>query len=247
MEKIQNNNWSALDPFEHCQTYFSNFLRLFKSIYDESFPFIRVKIRYRNRLPWLSNGLKSSIKLKNKLYRISLKHPTTFNIYKYKQYKNKLISILKYEEKQFYQRQIIENNNNLMKVWAVIKQVINRNKNSKTSDQFIINDKTETDPMMIAKGFDNYFENIGPTLASKVNNDNVSICDFISSDMNASLLLEPTNVTETKLIIHELKEGASGKDGILPKHIKSVSDSIAYPLARVSNLYFEQGVFPEEL
>ena len=134
-----------------------------------------------------------------------------------------------------------------MKVWAVIKQVINRNKNSKISDQFIINDKTETDPMMIAKGFDNYFENIGPTLASKLNKDNVSICDFISSNMNASLFLEPTNVTETKLIIHELKEGASGRDGILPKHIKSVSDSIAYPLARVSNLYFEQGVLPEEL
>ena len=58
---------------------------------------------------------------------------------------------MKYEEKQFYQRQIIENKNNLRKVWAVIKQVINRNKNSKISDQFIINNKTETDPMMIAK------------------------------------------------------------------------------------------------
>ena len=233
MEKIQNTNWSALHPFEHCQTYFSNFLRLFKSIYDESFPIIHVKIRDRNRLPWLSNGLKSSIKLKNKLYQISLKHPTTFIIDKYKQYKNKLTSILKYEEKQFYQRQIIENKNNLMKVWAVIKQVINRNKNSKISDQFIINDKTETDPMMIAKGFNNYFANIGPTLASKINNDNVSHSDFISSDMNASLFLEPTNVTEIKLIIHELKEGASGRDGILPKHIKSVSDSIAYPLAKL--------------
>ena len=142
---------------------------------------------------------------------------------------------------------LFENKNNLRKVWAVIKQVINRNKNSKISDQFIINNKTETDPMMIAKGFNNYFANIGPTLASKINNDNVSHRDFISSDMNASLFLEPTNVTEIKLIIHELKEGASGRDGILPKHIKSVSDSIAYPLARVSNLSFEQGVFPEEL
>ena len=63
-------------------------------------------------------------------------------------------------------------------------------------------------------------------------------------DMNASLFLEPTSVTEITLIIHELKEGASGRDGILFKHIKSVSDSIAYPLPRVSNLSFEQGVFP---
>ena len=154
---------------------------------------------------------------------------------------------MKYEEKQFYQRQIIQNKNNLRKVLAVIKQVINRNKNSKISDKFIMNNKTETDPMMIAKGFNKYFANIGPTLASKINNDNVSHRDFISSDMNASLFLEPTNETEIKLINHELKEGASGRDGILPKHIKSVSNSIAYPLARVSNLSFEQGVFSVEL
>ena len=79
--------------------------------------------------------------------------------------------------------------------------------------------------MMITKGFNNYFANIGPTLASKINNDNVSHCDFKSSNMNASLFLEPNNETEIKLIIHELKEGASGRDGILPKHIKSVSES----------------------
>ena len=99
MEKIQNTNWSALDSFTDCQSYFSNFLKLFKSMYDESFPIMRVRIKYRNRLPWLSDGLKSSIKLKNKLYIISLKHPTMFNVHKYKQYKNKLISILKFEEK----------------------------------------------------------------------------------------------------------------------------------------------------
>ena len=246
-EKMQNTNWSVLDSFTDCQSYFSNFLKLFKSMYDESFPVMRVRIKYRNRLPWLSDGLKSSIKLKNKLYVISLKHPTMYNVHKYKQYKNKLTSILKLEEKNFYQRQIIDNKNNLRKVWAIIKEVINKNKNSRISDQFIINDKTETDPIRIAQGFNNYFANIGQSLASKINSDNVSHRDFISSNINASLFLEPTNETEIKLIIRELKEGASGRDGILPKHIKCVSDFIALPLTRIANLSLEQGVFPEEL
>ena len=170
-----------------------------------------------------------------------------YNVHKYKQYKNKLTSILKLEEKNFYQRQIIDNKNNLRKVWAIIKEVINKNKNSRISDQFIINDKTETDPIRIAQGFNNYFANIGQSLASKINSDNVSHRDFISSNINASLFLEPTNETEIKLIIRELKEGASGRDGILPKHIKCVSDFIALPLTRIANLSLEQGVFPEEL
>ena len=45
MEKIQNTNWSVLDSFTYCQSYSSNFLKLLKSMYDESFLITRVKIK----------------------------------------------------------------------------------------------------------------------------------------------------------------------------------------------------------
>ena len=109
VQSIQNTDWTFLDTYQHCQCYFSKFLTKFKNIYDESFPLVRVKTQYRNRLPWLSKGMKESIKLKNKLYGISLKHPTFYNINKYKTYKNKLTSILKQEEKLYYQSQILAN------------------------------------------------------------------------------------------------------------------------------------------
>ena len=117
-----------LNSYTECQTYFSKFYTLFKTIYDRSFPFTRVKTRYRYRLPWLTEGLKNSIKVKNKLYQTSVKHPTSYNFSKYKYYKNKLSSILKKEEKMYYQSEILSNKNNLSKVWAIIKQVINRKK-----------------------------------------------------------------------------------------------------------------------
>ena len=110
-----------------------------------------------------------------------------------------------------------------------------------------MNGRKETDPNMIANGYNNYFANIGPTLASKICTNDVSHRDFILQGINASLFLEPTNDTEIKLIIGQLKEGAYGRDRIMPKHIKCVSESIAYPLTRMANLSFEQGVFPEEL
>ena len=40
---INNMDWSFLDSFGQCQSYFSNFLRVFKKIYEESFPLTRVK------------------------------------------------------------------------------------------------------------------------------------------------------------------------------------------------------------
>ena len=110
---------------------------------------------------------KKNIKHKNTLYRISLKHPTSYDISKYKDYKNKLLSILKKEEKNYYRSEIHSNKNNLRKVWDIIKQVVNRKKGSKIHEKFIHNDKEIADPKAIADGFNNYFVNIGPTLASK--------------------------------------------------------------------------------
>ena len=58
IEKVRNTDCSVLESFQQCQTYFSKFLKIFKNIYDECFPVITVKTQYRNRLPWLTEGLK---------------------------------------------------------------------------------------------------------------------------------------------------------------------------------------------
>ena len=207
----------------------------------------RVKIRYRNRLPWLSDGLKASIKHKNKLYLISLKHPTLYNISKYKQYKNKLISLLKIEEKHFYQSQIVQNKNNIRKVWTIVKEVINKKRITRNSKQFVINDQVTMDPNVISNGFNNFFVNVGPTLASKIIIDGISHRNFLTESLQTSFFLEPTTTNEIKAVISKLKDGAPGRDGILPKHLKCISESIAYPLSKIANLSFEQGVFPTEL
>ena len=247
IERIQKTDWSSLNTAKHCQAYFSKFLYMFKNIYDKSFPVKKVKTQYRSRLPWLSFGLKLSIKYKNKLYRISIKHPTSYNINAYKLYKNKLTSILKEAEKVYYQTEIISNKSNLRKVWAIIKQVINKTKTSRISDKFMHNKTLISDPVNIANCFNNYFVNIGPTLASKLRKENISHRDFLPERTTASLFLEPTDEVEIKKIIRNLKEGAPGQDGITANNIKCITDHIAAPLTHIVNLSFEQGIFPEEL
>ena len=209
---------------------------------------MKVKTQYRNRLPWLTEGLKLSIKHKNKLYCTSLKHPTEYNINTYyKNYRNKLTSLLKIEEKNFYQNQITSNKSNLRKVWAIIKNVINKNKSKKKSDQFISNNKKITNPSEIANGFNDYFVNIGPTLAAKITSEGLSYKSFMHNDRHMSFFVDPTNEAEIINKINHLKEGAPGRDEIVARNLKCISDSIAYPLAQVANLPFQQGIFPEEL
>ena len=43
IEKIRNTDWSILESYQQCQTFFSKFLKMFKNIYDDCFPVIKVK------------------------------------------------------------------------------------------------------------------------------------------------------------------------------------------------------------
>ena len=137
------------------------------------------------------------------------------NISKYKQYRNKQHSLLKTEEKQFYQSKILQNKNNFRKVWTINKEVINIKKSTRNSQQFIVNDQVTEDPKAIANGFNNFFVNIGPTLASKITTGGISHRYFLKKTLQSSLFLEPTNINEIK-VISKLKNGAPGEMKFCP-------------------------------
>ena len=139
-------------------------------------------------LGWLA-GLKESIKRKNKLYRISLKHRTSYNITLYREYRNELNTLLKMEEKKYYQSLILANKNNLKKTWGIIKQVINKSKCSKLSSEFSHNGSILNDKKYIANAFNDYFVNIGPTLASKIPQLGIDYRNFMPNKIICPFLM----------------------------------------------------------
>ena len=77
---ISPEDWSDIMNENDTQAAFTKFHKLYKSMYDKAFPVIKVKFKYNNQKPWLSDELKDSIKLKNKLYKKSIKFPSLTNI-----------------------------------------------------------------------------------------------------------------------------------------------------------------------
>ena len=70
-------------------------------------------MKYNNRKPGLTQGLKDSIKVKNKLYKKCLKVKTVANETIYKTYRNKLNHLLKIAEKQHYSELLINCQNDV--------------------------------------------------------------------------------------------------------------------------------------
>ena len=119
----------------------------------------------------------------------------------YKDFRNKTTALLRITEKQYYQEQIIENKNNLRKTWIIIKQVMNKNKNSKMSDKFTSGKITITDPEAIANAFNNYFANVGATLASKIPDQRVDFSVYTPLANECALFLTSASENEIKRVI----------------------------------------------
>ena len=102
---------------EDPQDAYTTFLRDFTAHYDTCFPIKVVKHGYRNRKPWLTDGLKKSIKNKNKLFRRCKKTKYTQHELEYKRYRNKLHGLLLKAEKDHYDKLLEDNKNNLKKSW----------------------------------------------------------------------------------------------------------------------------------
>ena len=85
---------------------------------------------------WLTEALKISIKVKNKLYVQYKKCKSVHNECIYKTYKNKLNRIIKAAEKNYYQEKLEINKCNMKKIWSIIKEVIGKNKETQIQTEF---------------------------------------------------------------------------------------------------------------
>ena len=65
---IQDYDWSRVNHYASCQTAFSHFSEAIRHLHA-AFPIIKVKQRYRNRLPWLTDGPKDAIDTKTNSIR----------------------------------------------------------------------------------------------------------------------------------------------------------------------------------
>ena len=89
-----------------------------------------------------------------------------------------------------------------------MKDIINRKKQSKTCTRFLVGNSITTDKSKIAQGFNNFYINVGPNLASKIPKDNRSPTVYIKQTITETMLVSP--VEENEEIVKSLKDGSSG-------------------------------------
>lgn len=244
---LREESWENVYSSDNAQTAYSAFADSLASHYDRVFPIIERKQTKRDSNHWITRGLKTSIKHKNKLYIRYKNSPTLQNSTTYKHYKNRLRSLIGAAKKLHYEHLITANKNKPKEIWDIIKEVVG-NKNSKYEiDEIVIDNKTCNDKQKITDAFNEYFINIGPNLAKDFPSSNTQHLDYMGTPNINSMYLTPTNPTEVINCLLKLKRSAPGIDELNPTIIKQIATLITNPLTYAFNLCFEQGIVPDEL
>ena len=109
-------------------------------------------------------------------------------------------------------------------------------------DGEIITDKKE-----IATRFNNFFVNIGPSLAAKITGNIPDFNKYLPDANPNSIFLQPVTTDEISKTTVSLKEGAAGWDDMNAKSVKCIINVISDALCHICNLSLTEGVFPREL
>ena len=104
-----------------------------------------------------------------------------------------------------------------------------------------------TDSPTISNQFNNFFVNIGPKLASTINNNGKHYYEYLHDSKSNSMFMKPIVENDIFKIIAKLNDNKSaGPDNIGNYIIKRVCNEIIKPLTNIFNLSITSGVVPEK-
>ena len=241
-----NADWNVVYAEQGAQSAFASLQKILLDAFDV-FPLRQSRPTRKVSKPWLTDGLKESIHRKNKLYKLSVKRPSAYNVTTYKEYRKVLSKLLKRAEKDYYHARLTELKGNLKKTWDVLKSLCGIKFKQKCQSEFKLKNKVSTISSEIANGFNECFVNLGKDLADKIPRTSTSATDYLKRRIPNSFFCEPATDSEIHSIFREMKCTSPGWDNMIPKVLKSVSDVIVAPLTYVLNLSLAQGVVPSEL
>ena len=129
----------------------------------------------------------------------------------------------------------------------IIRNIINKKKNRNINETFHIENKDVNDGQIIANKFNEFYVNIGPTLARNIPSGKCDPITYIKKGITNSIFLRPVNETEVVTILKEFKSSSPGWDSISPKIAKQTYTCFLEPLVHMCNISILHRVFPNEL
>ena len=248
IESMHAENWQVL--YEPDADWYSRFITVVKQKFETCFPLVRVSRKRIKDRPWITTGLKLSIKKSHRLYRNTLQDSCPHMISKYKKYKALLRNCLKAAEQSYFCELFDDTKQSAYNLWKNLGPVINPNKKKKQRviNKMCFDGKYVSVDQDIADHMNMYFCEIGEKLQDAIPDLGYDYKRYLPARVENTFFLSPTNIDE---ILNEIKKlnprKSCGLDNIGAKVIKLCPAIFAENLSLINNKAIEIGKYPMAL
>lgn len=126
----QNKNWNEILNHSDPNMALSRLVKNITETVQQSSYEIKINNKFKKLKPWISQGIITSIRARDKLKQNLKLNPTAEKIAEYKNYRNYLNKIITQTKNDYYKSKINENSHNIKKVYNFINEALNYEKNT---------------------------------------------------------------------------------------------------------------------
>lgn len=135
-QSLNQVSWDMVYAEDDVHKAYDHFIDIIMKLYNECCPVRKMSIKtIKSDKAWVTKGLKNACKKKKTLYIKFLKKRISESEQRYKTYKNKLNSVLKFCKREYFTDLLESQKNNMKGTWKVLNDII-RKKYQKQTECF---------------------------------------------------------------------------------------------------------------
>ena len=165
----------------------------------------------------------------------------------FKTTRNKVNIELRNAKKDYYSSKIAGQKFNPKKAWKSINNLLGRQNKPTVINELCVGENNLANHKDIAEGFNEYFSNIGPNLASNIDSSSYNFETHVKNAKSEFAAFQHVTVSHVSRLLHGLSSNkATGIDKISCKIIKLAAPVISDSLALIFNRAMALSAFPDE-
>ena len=238
--------WERIILQKDTNSMWSCWKEMFLEILNKHAPIQNKRTRSFN-VPWLTKEIKELIHNRDKLKRKAIVTNQDEDWQNYKSFRNKVNIAMRQAKTNYYRDKITLQKDNPKDAWKTINNLLGRTCNNTVVNELKLNDRKINSPEELAEAFNNYFINIGPSLAHEMALSSVSFESFVKPSHSEL----PEFRTVTNANVQKILEGlslakATGIDNISGKILKVAALAISPSLTYIINHAIISCCFPDD-
>ena len=245
-EDLKTIPWDVIKVFDTADDALDTWYSLFSEVLDKHIPMKQHRVKKVTQPSWLTHEIIDAIKMRDHLKALG-------NNTEFKQWRNKVVKLIKESKKLNYEKIIEEGKNQPTTIWKMFNELGagKRKSNSASSiNSLKVGNSDIDDAAEIANAFNDFFINIADNIKEPIEPSNhEKLQDYCKERIPENVVFDLPMLTEDKVLKYLKKldiRKSTGTDDIGPRLLRMSSPIIAESLTYICNLSIKTGSFPEK-